>query len=46
MGRALARHEVATAYECGWSNLKNGDLLDAAEKENFAVLVTTDSNLK
>lgn len=40
------RHEVATAYERGWSNLKNGELLDAAEKEGFAVLVTTDSNLK
>jgi hypothetical protein len=26
--------------------LKNGELLDAAEKEAFAVLVTTDSNLK
>jgi hypothetical protein len=44
--QALTRHEVATAYERGWSELKNGELLDAAEKENFAVLVTTDSNLK
>lgn len=42
----LTRHEVATAYERGWSNLKNGELLDAAEKAEFAVLVTTDSNLK
>lgn len=42
----LTRHEVATAYERGWSNLKNGELLDAAEKDGFAVLVTTDSNLK
>ena len=39
----LARHEVATAYERGWSRLKNGD---AAENEGYAVLVTTDSNLK
>ena len=44
--QSLARPEVATAYERGWSNLKNGELLDAAEKEGFAVLVTTDSNLK
>jgi rRNA-processing protein FCF1 len=43
---ALTRHEVATAYERGWSKLKNGELLDAAEKENFAVLITADSNLK
>ena len=44
--RSLTEHEVATAFECGWSKLKNGELLDAAEKEGFAVLVTTDSNLK
>ncbi|MDQ2961998.1 MAG: hypothetical protein M3R31_02390 [Pseudomonadota bacterium] len=43
---SLAQHEVATAYERGWSKLNNGELLDAAEKEDFAVLVTTDSNLK
>jgi hypothetical protein len=42
----LARHEVATAFELGWSSFKNGDLLDAAELEGFEVLVTTDSNLK
>ena len=27
-------------------SLKNGELLDAAEKQGFEVLVTTDSNLK
>ena len=43
---SLTQHEVATAFERGWSKLKNGELLDAAEKEAFAVLVTTDSNLK
>jgi len=42
----LAQHEVATAYERGWSRLKNGELLDAAENEGYVVLVTTDSNLK
>ena len=26
--------------------LTNGELLDAAEKEGFAILVTTDSNLR
>lgn len=43
---ALAQHEIATAFERGWSKLKNGELLDAAEREEFAVFVTTDSNLK
>jgi hypothetical protein len=42
----LTHHEIATAYERGWSMLTNGELLDAAEKEGYAVLLTTDSNLK
>ena len=42
----LTQHEVATAYERGWSQLTNGELLDAADKEGYAVLLTTDSNLK
>ena len=42
----LPQHEVATAFECGWAELKNGELLDAAEKNGFAVFITTDSNLK
>ncbi|MDR2844715.1 MAG: hypothetical protein LBV28_01330 [Puniceicoccales bacterium] len=41
----LSAHEVATAYELGWSTLKNGELLGAAEKSNFECLVTTDKNL-
>ena len=44
--RLLTQHDVATAYEHGWAKLTNGELLDAAEKEGYAVLVTTDSNLK
>ena len=43
---SLTNHEVSTAHERGWSTLKNGALLDAAEQEAFDVLVTTDSNLK
>ena len=39
-------HEVSTAYELGWSTLKNGELLAAAESGAFEVLVTTVSNLK
>jgi hypothetical protein len=44
--QALMRHEGTTAYERDWSSLKNGEWLDAAEKQGFEVLVTTDSNLK
>lgn len=43
---ALTQHEVATAYERGWSKLKNGELLDAAERDGFEVFVTTDSRLR
>ena len=42
----LPDHQVSTAYERGWSTLKNGELLQAAELAGFLVLVTTDTNLK
>jgi predicted nuclease of predicted toxin-antitoxin system len=42
----LPNHIVATAYEKGWSNLKNGDLLTLAEAKGFDVLITTDQNLR
>jgi hypothetical protein len=45
----LPNHVAETAYEKGWSNLKNGDLLTQAEAEGFAegfdALITTDQNL-
>jgi hypothetical protein len=43
---SLSDHQVATAYERGWADLSNGALLDAAERDGFAVPVTTDSNLE
>jgi hypothetical protein len=43
--RALMPHLVSTAYELGWSNLENGNLLRAAEGR-FDVFVTTDHNLR
>ncbi|NJM41099.1 MAG: hypothetical protein HC853_10125 [Anaerolineae bacterium] len=42
----LFAHEVDTAYERGWSELQNGDLLQAAEADSYDVFVTTDQNLK
>jgi hypothetical protein len=41
----LVPHEVVTAYEQGWSTLKNGELLNAAEQAGFECMVTTDKNL-
>jgi hypothetical protein len=43
---ALVGHQVSTAYERGWSGLKNGELIAAAEAGDFEVLVTTDKNLR
>lgn len=43
---SLTQHEVSTTYERGWSKLRNGELLDAAEREGFELLITTDSNLR
>jgi hypothetical protein len=42
----LGTHEVETAFERGWSKVKNGELLSLAETSGFDVLVTTDQNLK
>lgn len=43
--RYLSPHSVETTFERGWSTLKNGELLNAAENE-FDLLVTTDQNMR
>lgn len=40
--RALVGHSVATAFEMGWAELSNGELLNAAD----SALITTDRNLR
>jgi hypothetical protein len=42
----LSAHQVVTAFEQGWSTLRNGELLWAAEAGGFEVLLTTDKNLR
>jgi hypothetical protein len=42
---ALAGHDVATAYEMGWSLLTNGSLLKEAEAA-FDAFITTDQSLQ
>ena len=37
---------METAFERGWSKLRNGALLDRAEAEGFELLITTDQNLR
>ena len=41
----LKGHTVETAWQRGWDELKNGDLLKAAEEAGFEVLVTPDKNI-
>lgn len=38
-------HTVATAWFQGWSGLKNGALLDAAEEAGFELFITADQGL-
>jgi hypothetical protein len=46
MRHLLTGHVITTANELGWSTLKNGELLSAADGEGFDLFVTTDANLK
>jgi len=41
----LDHHTVKTAYELGWSTLRNGELLRAAEDAEFQVILTADTSL-
>jgi hypothetical protein len=43
--KALTGHDVATAYEMGWSQLTNGNLLKEAEA-SFDAFITTDQSLQ
>ncbi|MFT3742778.1 MAG: hypothetical protein QM785_00660 [Pyrinomonadaceae bacterium] len=44
--RFLTDHQVDTAFERGWQALENGNLLAAAEENNYEILITTDQNLR
>ena len=39
-------HAVVTAWFQGWSGLKNGALLDAAEAAGFELFVTADQEIR
>jgi glutamate racemase len=43
---ALQDHSVQTAHELGWSELSNGELLNAAEAGGYEVFVTAYRNLQ
>jgi len=43
---ALRGHQVETAYERGWAELTNGNLIREAESEGFQLLITTDKGIR
>jgi hypothetical protein len=46
IARSLEGHTVKEARAQGWDTLSNGELLTAAERAGFDVLLTTDKNLR
>lgn len=46
IARWLSEHTVKEARAQGWHRLSNGDLLEAAEKSGFDLLLTTDKNIR
>jgi len=44
--RHLPEHRVDTAYERGWSKLRNSALLERAEDDGYQLLITTDQSLR
>ena len=46
LARFLTGHTVEEARDRGWKELKNGELIDAAEAVGFAVMLTTDKNIR
>ncbi|MGA2721992.1 MAG: hypothetical protein ABSG79_06210 [Bryobacteraceae bacterium] len=46
MRYALRGHQVETAYERGWAELQNGDLIAETESAGFDLLITTDQGIR
>ncbi len=42
----LSHHAVSLSSELGWDQFQNGELLLAAERAGFDLLLTTDKNLR
>jgi hypothetical protein len=43
---ALLGHQVDTAYDRGWAELLNGELITQAEAAGFQLLITTDQGIR
>jgi hypothetical protein len=42
----LTGHSVEEARARGWEQLSNGELIDAAERAGFELILTTDKNIR
>lgn len=43
---ALVGHDVSTVLQMGWNGVQNGELLTAAERSGFDLLILADKNLR
>ncbi len=46
IAQSLVGHEVTFARRIGWHELENGELLLAAERAGFDLLLSTDKNIR
>ncbi|MBV9265615.1 MAG: hypothetical protein JO061_05550 [Acidobacteriaceae bacterium] len=46
LARFLTGHSVEEARSRGWDELSNGELIDAAERSGFEMIVTTDKSIR
>ena len=44
--RYLTGHTIDTADEMGWARLRNGTLLDNAEREGYEIMITADQSMR
>lgn len=44
--RYITEHAVDTADEMGWARLRNGNLLDNAEREGYEIMITADQSMR
>jgi predicted nuclease of predicted toxin-antitoxin system len=44
--RLLPGHTAIHAFDIGWGTLANGELIAAAERDGFEVLLTADRNIR
>ncbi len=44
--RYLTEHTIDTADEKGWAAIRNGDLLDNAQREGYEIVISADQSMR